>query len=269
MRNSLFNICLRFFIIMSLSGYSYAMYYKKNLAYLANMKILAFQQARFYQNYNFYRTKMAFIVTVAGSAKAYLKEEEDKKSLADLAKKHGFIYLKHMTTVERLKEILDAKKLLPAAKTIHQDNGPLDEVYMALEPKDMVRIEDYIPCIIFFSLKILDERQDYHVTNGWVYGEYFHRDSFCHLLSATPDEYEKFEEVLTKIVSSPGIHGEGSEIVFTGPVDLRLVEKIYVGGGSDFGLTERKSLVEQIEKAGISVGIVGKVFSWHPMLLDK
>lgn len=263
-------VVLFMFVAMILSP-SYAMFYRGSYGPAVNMaRILALQQNRINKHRGFYKVKAALLIgALAWPAKASLQEEgAQDKGLAALARKHGFIYLKHMTSVDRLKEILDSKMLLSAKETGHEDNGPLGEVYMALEPINMNRMEDYIPCILFFSLNLLDERADYHVTNGWVYGRYFNPDPSHSLLSARPDEHEKLEKILTKIFSAPGHHGEGGEVVFKGSVDLHLVEKIYVGGGRDLSPEERKSLIAKIEQAGISVGTVGRVISWHPNLLE-
>lgn len=180
---------------------------------------------------------------------------------SSIARSRGFTYLKHTTDCSNVRDIIESGNLV-SGQSINKTNYPrftTSRVFLDLVHEDdrTAVAKNYVHCVLYFSLDLLDHRQDYHITNGWVYGEYFSGsvdpERYIHStsVSARPDEIKKIKHVLDVIVSkTQDAHSDSdSEIVFKDPIDFKYLVKVYVGRG----LENSETVLNRLQEAGVEV----------------
>jgi hypothetical protein len=192
---------------------------------------------------------------------------ENKRSIAAFARSYGFEYLVHQTQCSNLPIILEFGKLLPGieTKTIGLSGLPKKEVYLSLgHVNDDPLAKNYRSCILFFDLDLLDQRNDFHITNHQAYGQYLHiNDVFnddiiidAHF-SARANELNKLKSVLKSLGVKKKIYRTEGEVVLTGAVELDKLAKVYVGSYdssmSDEEFRERAKILDLVQKAGLNI----------------
>lgn len=136
--------------------------------------------------------------------------------------------LMHKTPIKNLLSILRDGELLPFSFTKQSGEGAYDQrenknvVFLSLHPKngkiDLGRRDLPHPKVILeFSKKLLG-RNDYHVSEGWFYGQFRKADGNPRI-SYLPAEIDRF---------NPQFLEKENEAVFSNSVSLKYLKKIYV-----------------------------------------
>lgn len=174
-------------------------------------------------------------------------------SLAVIARAMGFKYIKHETPCYHLEEITQSGKLF-SGQTVKRGHG-MSKIYLQLvTDQNPVRLGTY-NCTFFFSLNLLDERQDYHITNGWFFGELYNSESDSGLISATPNDPARVIQVLKRAIENPTKEANTNEIVFIHPVDFKHLVKITLGNNANVDRSMRQewtqTTIHRLKAAGM------------------
>lgn len=148
----------------------------------------------------------------------FYDDSSSDEDIAELAREYGFVYLIHETDCASLEKILESKLSVSAANA-----GNFHATYLELVHHTTPLIKGYRAlCALYFDLDLLNSRNDYHVTNGWAYGQYYEPKPKSSLLSARPHELKKLREVM-QYASNEDIRKvtrNNSEVVFQNDVDM-------------------------------------------------
>lgn len=124
---------------------------------------------------------------------------------SEIASKYGVDFLIHKTHCKNIDSILKSGALM-SGKEVNRtgygpENDPLEEIYMSFHFKDIKETEKD-KCILYFNINLLNSRNDYHITNQFLYGVKINRPTYQGNLlvySADKNDLPKMESIIKHI----------------------------------------------------------------------